>query len=187
MMQTLQASKLLHTARIRARRLGWTTALATIIAIGFGFAAILITVQPRGAGTLDYWPWTWMNSRLGAALAANIRAPEAPDGMLRAALAIGGAVVLGLVWLQSRFVGWPLSPYGFLIASTYYTNTMMWASIFIGWLAATVVLRYGGLKLFRQLRPIALGLVLGYYIMKLPITVLSAIFGVTQRWGLAAY
>ena len=92
-----------------------------------------------------------------------------------------------LVWLQSRFVGWPLSPYGFLIASTYMTNRMMWASTFIGWLAATVVLRYGGLRLFRQLRPIALGLVLGYYITKLPITVLSAVFGVTQRWGLFSY
>jgi hypothetical protein len=63
----------------------------------------------------------------------------------------------------------------------------MWASIFIGWAAATLVLRYGGLRLFRQLRPIALGLVLGYYLTKLPITVLSALFGVTQRWGLFSY
>ena len=185
--QMLQASKLLHTAGIRARRFGWVTALAVAIAIVFGLAAILVTVHRRGASTLDYWPWSWPNWSVCETLAANIRSPEAPEGILRAALGVGGGVVLLLVWLQSRFVGWPLSPYGFLIASTYMTNRMMWASIFIGWLAATVVLRYGGLKMFRQLRPIALGLVLGYYITKLPITVLSAVFGVTQRWGLFSY
>ena len=187
MPQMLQASKLLHVARIRARRFGWATALAVAIAIVFGLAAILVTVQRRGASTLDSWPWSWPNWSICQVLAANIRSPEAPEGVLRAALGVGGGVVLLLVWLQSRFVGWPLSPYGFLIASTYMTNRMMWASTFIGWLAATVVLRYGGLRLFRQLRPIALGLVLGYYITKLPITVLSAVFGVTQRWGLFSY
>jgi hypothetical protein len=185
--QMLQASKLLHTARIRARRLGWATALAVVIAIGAGFAAILVTVQRHGAGTLDNWPWSWPNWSICQTLAANVQSPEEPDGFLRVALGLGGGVVLLLVWLQSRFVGWPLSPYGFIIASTYMTNRMMWASIFIGWAAATLVLRYGGLRLFRQLRPIALGLVLGYYLTKLPITVLSAVFGVTQRWGLFSY
>jgi len=62
-------------------------------------------------------------------------------------------------------------------------NHMMWVSVFIGWAAAAIVLRYGGLRLFRTVRPVFLGLVLGYYLPKLPITVLSAIFGITQRWA----
>jgi hypothetical protein len=110
-----------------------------------------------------------------------------PDTWLQTAMGIGAAFVLLLVWLQSSFVWWPLSPYGFLMGGTYMVNHMMWSSTFVGWLAATIVLRYGGLRLFRELRPLFLGLVLGYYITKLPITVLSAVFGVTQRWGLFSY
>ncbi len=132
-------------------------------------------------------PWTWPNWSIYVPLAANLRDPAAAQAHLGLAMGAGAAVVLLTTYLQSRCMWWPLSPYGFVIASTYMTNHMMWASVFIGWLAATLALRYGGLRPFRSLQPIALGLVLGYYITKLPITVLSAIFGVTQRWGLFAY
>ncbi len=93
----------------------------------------------------------------------------------------------GLVWLQSRFLWWPLSPFGFFIGSSYIMNHVMWVSIFLGWLAASLTLRYGGLRLFRELRPIALGLVLGYYIMKLPVTVLCAILHIQGTGGSFAY
>jgi hypothetical protein len=185
--QMLHSSKLFHTARIRARFFAWAAALAVVVAIAFGLSAILMTIPRHGAGSLDQWPWTWTNWSIYAPMASNLRAPESADGWLRAALAAGGGFVLLLVWLQGRFVWWPISPYGFLIASSYMMNHMMWASILIGWACAALVLRYGGLRRFRDLRPFFLGLVLGYYITKLPITALSAVFGVTQRWGSFAY
>jgi len=185
--QILHSGKLFHLARIQARRFIWAAALATLLTITCGLMAILLTLHRRGAGALDAWPWTWPDWSICAPLASNVRDPGRPENWLRVAMALGAAFVLAVVWLQSRFVWWPISPYGFLIASTYMMNHMMWASTFIGWAAATLVLRYGGPRLFRQLRPLFLGLVLGYYITKLPITVLSAVFGVTQRWGLFAY
>ena len=185
--QILNSIKLFQVARIRARSFNWAAALATLVAIIFGLIAILVTIQRHGAGTLDAWPWTWPNWSICQPLASNLRDPTMPDTWLQTAMGIGAAFVLLLVWLQSSFVWWPLSPYGFLMGGTYMVNHMMWSSTFVGWLAATIVLRYGGLRLFRELRPLFLGLVLGYYITKLPITVLSAVFGVTQRWGLFSY
>jgi hypothetical protein len=185
--QMLNAGKLFHSAGIRARRFTGAAAVAVAIAIVSGLVALLLTIQPRGASTMDQWPWSWPGWSICSPLAENIRSPRPADTWLRSALGLGAGFVLLMVWLQSRFLWWPLSPYGFLIASTYLMNHMMWASIFIGWLAAAIVLRYGGLRLFRQLRPLFLGLVLGYYITKLPITALSALLGVTQRWGLFSY
>ena len=185
--QMLHSSKLFHAAHIQARRFTPAAALAVVLAIVCGLVALLATIHRHGAGTLDQWPWTWPGWSICAPLAAQMRDPSQPDAWLQGALGLGAAFVLGLVWLQSRFVWWPLSPYGFLIASSYMMNHMMWASTFLGWAAATLVLRYGGPRLFHRLRPVFLGLVLGYYLTKLPITVLSAIFGVTQRWGLFAY
>jgi hypothetical protein len=185
--QMLHSSKLFHTARIRARLFTCAAALAVVVAVGFGLAALLVTIPRHGAGSLDQWPWTWTSWSIYVPMAANLRVPQMPEAWLQAALGIGGSFVLLLVWLQGRFVGWPVSPYGFLIASSYMMNHMMWTSILIGWACAATVLRYGGLRRFRALRPFFLGLVLGYYITKLPITALSAILGVTQRWGSFAY
>ncbi len=187
MPQMVHSSKLFQTARIRGRSFAWAAALATAVAIAFGLVAILFTIHRHGANALDQWPWTWPSWSICAPLAANLESPAMPDNWLRGALGIGAGFVLILVWLQSRFVWWPLSPYGFLIASTYMMNHMMWVSVFLGWAAAVIVLRYGGLRLFREVRPVFLGLVLGYYLPKLPITALSAIFGITQRWGSFAY
>jgi hypothetical protein len=185
--QMLHSSKLLHSAKIRARSFAWAAGLGVVITVVFGLIAILMTLHGPGVGLLDEWPWTWPGWSIFEPMAANLRVPQMPEGWLQAALGIGGSFVLLLVWVQSRFVWWPISPYGFLLASSYMTNHMMWTSIFLGWACAAIVLRYGGLRRFRDLRPFFLGLVLGYYITKLPITVLSAIFGVSQRTGSFAY
>ena len=36
-----------------------------------------------------------------------------------------------------------------------------WSSMFIAWLIKLIILRYGGSKLYRKLRPLFLGMVLG--------------------------
>ena len=131
--------------------------------------------------SLPLWPWAWPRWYVCGPLAAEVRSPSLPDPWMRGGLGLGAVFVLALVWLQSRFLWWPLSPYGFFIGGTYLMNHMMWSSIFLGWLASSLTLRYGGLRLFRQLRPIFLGLVLGYYIMKLPIAILSACLGITEE------
>ncbi len=185
--QMLHVGKLFHTSRIRGRGFSWLAAIGVTIAIVLGFITLLSTVEPRGAGSLSVWPWIWPNWYVSGALSWNLRSPVMPDPWMRGALGLGVAFVLGLVWLQGRFLWWPLSPFGFFIGSSYIMNHVMWVSIFLGWLAASVTLRYGGLRLFRQLRPIALGLVLGYYIMKLPVTILCAILHIQGTGGSFAY
>ncbi len=73
-----------------------------------------------------------------------------------------------------------MSPVGFLIASSYETNRSMWVSVFIAWVISTVVRRYGGLRLFRTLRPAFLGLVLGDLLTKGVLTIISSILGITR-------
>jgi hypothetical protein len=38
---------------------------------------------------------------------------------------------------------------------------MYWSPFFIGWLGKTLVTRYGGLRLYRQTMPIAIGFIAG--------------------------
>ncbi|MEW6218905.1 MAG: DUF6785 family protein, partial [Thermodesulfobacteriota bacterium] len=77
---------------------------------------------------------------------------------------IGGLVMLALVVAYHRFPWWPLHPLGYLAA---YSSAMrlVWFSCFLGWLANSLVMRYGGIGLFNRLRLLFIGLVVGDLVM----------------------
>ena len=56
----------------------------------------------------------------------------------------------------------------------------MWVSVFIAWALSTLIRRYGGLRLFRTLRPAFLGLVLGDLLTKGALAIVSSVLGITQ-------
>jgi len=73
-------------------------------------------------------------------------------------------------------IWWPISPIGYLIASTYTANYILWINAFIAWMFASQVKRYGGLRLYRQFRPIFIGLILGDYLPSGFFAILDTIF-----------
>ena len=75
---------------------------------------------------------------------------------------VGMAVVLLLGLLRTRFTWWPLHPIGYAVGSTD-TMTWIWFPVLLGWLVKVLILRYGGVKVYRQALPFFIGLVLGDY------------------------
>jgi hypothetical protein len=65
--------------------------------------------------------------------------------------------------LRMTFTWWPLHPIGFVMLGTspWGPAGRLWFSLFIGWLAKAVILRLGGLKLFRDAKPFFIGMILG--------------------------
>ncbi len=55
---------------------------------------------------------------------------------------------------------WPLHPIGMLLVGHYYSQ-IAWASVMIGWSIKVLCIHYGGATLFRRLRPLFLGIILG--------------------------
>ena len=73
---------------------------------------------------------------------------------------IGFGITLCLALAAARFAGWPFVPVGYLLATTWY-GQVAWYSLLLGWLAKTLVLRFGGATLFTKLRPLFIGLIVG--------------------------
>jgi hypothetical protein len=59
-----------------------------------------------------------------------------------------------------RWVAWPLLPVGFVTSHGAFIG-YVWFSIFLGWMAKVLIVRFGGVKLFQSARPFFLGLILG--------------------------
>jgi hypothetical protein len=181
--QMMNSFKLVHSARLRGRVFSAATFVAIAVIFTVGIPALLKVIYARGATALPNWPFTSYPQWGFGELDATLRVPEPANNWLRLAVVLGAGFTLLLVWLHTQFVWWPVSPVGFLIASSYETNRSLWVNVFIAWALTTAIRRYGGLRLFRSFRPAFLGLVLGQYLPSGVFAILSSIFGITQAAG----
>ena len=73
-----------------------------------------------------------------------------------------GAVVMGLLMVaRHRFVWWPFHPIAFPISVA---ANKMFLSILLAWAIKSAALKYGGPRLFKALRPLFLGLIIGEWV-----------------------
>ncbi len=68
-----------------------------------------------------------------------------------------------MAFLRGRFYWFPLHPIGLAYQATAGTS-IYWFSLFLVWLAKLVILRYGGIRAYRQGKPFFFGLGIGYVV-----------------------
>jgi hypothetical protein len=189
MPQMMTSFKLGRVGRLRGPSLTKASALAVVIVVVVGLAALLKLVHTYGASgaqSMWGWPFSSFSERAFGELETSLQSPEPADNWLRAATAIGAATTLLLTWLRAAFVWWPVSPVGFLIATSWPMRMLIWANVFVGWMLNRLVVRFGGLALFRRLRPAFLGLVLGDVFARAALAALAAALGVESgSWASA--
>ncbi len=75
-------------------------------------------------------------------------------------MSIGFVITAALQFASLRWVAWPLLPVGYLASTTWYMD-VGWFSLLLGWAAKILIGRFGGATLYRQARPLFIGLVFG--------------------------
>ena len=154
--------KLAEVLPRRKRALFPAMMLAVILALGASGYLIMTWAYGVGGSTLNNWffisgpsaPYKWIASLL--------QHPQPPSLWGAILIAAGAGLMLLLTYLRQRFVWWPLHPLGFAIAPVWIMD-QLWLTIFISWALKTIILRYGGPRLFERARPFFLGLILGQF------------------------
>jgi hypothetical protein len=77
---------------------------------------------------------------------------------------VGAGVMLLLTYMQRLFFWWPLHPLGFL-AQGGWIMQQLWFSFFLAWLVKTVVLHYGGGRVYRKARVVFIGIIVGLLVV----------------------
>ncbi len=170
-------------------------------AIGFGVLAAFVTALVFGAlgflwmayfqgegyfhahistGTMPLW--AFYRTRGKALDIGYIHTPEA------VACVVGVAVMAMLLVARSKWLRFPVHPLGYLVwclaplhgaFAQHQTVThvnMVWGPMLIAWFAKRTVIRYGGMKLYRKLLPIAYGMIIGHLLMYVFWTLAHAYF-----------
>jgi len=138
--------------------------VALVLAVAVSFASMLALCHKYGLRDLQV---DWETQTTVGVYENVQRLLEAPAGanewIIGFALA-GAAIMFVLVVCYQRFYWWPIHPIGYL---TMYSSAMriLWFSFLIGWMCNQLTLRYGGVALFRRVRMLFVGLIIGDLLM----------------------
>lgn len=75
-------------------------------------------------------------------------------------MAIGFVVMVGLEAASLRWSAWPLLPVGYVTSYGAFIGNA-WFSVFVGWIAKVLIVRFGGASLFQRARPLFVGIIFG--------------------------
>jgi hypothetical protein len=164
MPQMMNSFKLVRSEKISGRGFTAAVAVAVIVMLAAGVPAMLKMIYSNGGTKLGDWPFSMWPRDGFAEVDVSLRNPESADNRLRLAIAAGAGIMLGLSWLQLNVVWWPISPIGYIMASSWAMDNILWGAAFAGWLIVAITKRFGSLPLYRRLRPAFIGLVIGNYV-----------------------
>jgi len=160
------------------RKLTWALILAIVLGVIISFAIALMIWYHYGAGSkTDSWR-TYMGRQPFDQLKDALSTPVKTDIPGTMAAGAGFAITTALLLLRAQFTWWVFHPVGYAIANTP-TMNQIWLPFFIAWVAKIVVLRYGGIRLYRQSLPFFYGVIVGDFVAGGLTTVIGCFTGIS--------
>ena len=151
------------------------------IIVAFCVSAVIHLWLPYHKGALNMYSYTYWGNPLWG-FQDNVSAIERSSGQealwtMFAFFIVGIVVATFLAIMRTLFWWWPLHPLGYALSASW-TMIVFWCPVLVAWAIKQPVIRYGGMKVYRRLRPLFLGMIFGEFGMAVIWTVVSWIFGV---------
>lgn len=127
----------------------------------------------------------WRGEEMMQTLSTWLQNPTPPNPGALIAIGAGFGITLLLGAARANFAGWPFHPVAYALSASWSIH-IVWMPMLIAWGVKLVVLRYGGLRMYRRALPLFFGLILGETIVGCGWTLVGLIFGVATYsfWGL---
>lgn len=181
---SIEGVQMAHRSRSSSRALVTAIVLATLV------------------GTISvFWGWLHYAYQLGVAsqwgggdhrgveMVSNLQSwvqnPTQPNPGALIGIGTGFAITMLLGLARTTFIGWPFHPVAYALSASWSIH-IVWMPMLLAWIAKSLILRYGGLRLYRQALPFFYGLILGESVIGCGWTFIGLIFGVPTYsfWGL---
>ncbi len=154
----LEAFKMGEQLKMDNRRLALALILATAFGMLVAFWAYFDLCYRHGADTYSFgWGTSWSFNRLHSWLTNPLTAEHGETAWK----GFGAGFVVLLSILRARFVWWPIHPVAYPLSSPGWGSDYTWSSIFISWLAKSLILKYGGHRVYSKAAYFFVGLILG--------------------------
>ena len=140
---------------------GW---LAAAVFAAFGASYVVSTIftlwlgYTDGAYNFSAYPFTYYSRRIFDRVVYRMSHPWQIDPHRLMFMCAGMVLMAVLTFMRYRFAWWRLNPMGFALPRL----TWQVFSLFLAWVAKTLILQLGGVQLYRKSQPFFIGLIVGY-------------------------
>lgn len=164
---TFGASTLAHIAqmgarlKLKTRALFWTTMCALVLSLIISAVFTLYLGYMHGAYNFNVYTFNSGNVVIFSNVVKKLQNPfgASPDRLMFFGIGVLLTVLCGV--LRYRFLQWPVSPIGLTVFTTGILQRQVF-TVFAAWLVKFILLKIGGIGLYRQSLPLFMGLMLGY-------------------------
>jgi hypothetical protein len=172
----LDALKMGPEGGLRVSQVAFALMLATVLGVIIS-AVIAVTLFTNLGAVARIDAWRGLAGlRAFDAASSLMLAPRDPDPAGAAAVGFGMLTVFALMAARVQWVWWPFHPIGYAMANTP-TMNYAWVSMLVAWAAKVIIVRTGGMRLYRQALPFFLGLIAGDFLGGGSTTLAAILFG----------
>lgn len=159
----MQSMKLADHGALPRRSLAKALVLSILVAVVSSYISYLRLMYVHGGSTLHEWFTTYYTRNLYCNWTMQLLEGGEPARLGSfLTMGAGAASLTALTYLHHTFLWWPLHPIGYLMGASW-PMINFWFPVFVGWVCKTLVLHYGGPRVYRRLLPGFLGLVLAEF------------------------
>ena len=162
MTSTANSLKLADSVKVNKRRLFWALQVAIVVCLISSAWGALYLGYRHGGINLSSWQFGWLSSYTYNWATNALKTGVEVTSTDFIFIGIGALAMITVTFLQHLFFWWPLHPIGLAIGLTH-PVFHTWFSVFLAWLLKLVIVKLGGIKLYRRARPFFLGMVLGVF------------------------
>lgn len=161
----IEAFRLAESGGLKRRSTSWIMLLAMLVGTLAGLYFCLTVWYQFGAGSAKVEPWrTGQGAQPFREAEGYLNNPPLFNPVGLGFCGIGIAFAMFLSFMRVQFIWFPFHPVGYALANTG-TMYWLWMPFLLAWLCKVLLIRYGGIKTYRQALPFFLGLVLGDYVI----------------------
>ena len=142
----------------------WTSGLMVfgVMAAFVGFWAYLILMYHYGQSARVQYPYKGEPFKTLSGWLHNPYVPGEPGEFW--AIFVGFALAAALQGLRILLPWWPLHPLAYAVSSSWQVN-LVWLPLTMAWVIKSVLLRFGGMRAFKNSLPFFFGLMLGQFVV----------------------
>ena len=142
------------------RPLFWAMILALIVGLAASIWMVMFLSHRYGALNLKIvGGWQGDYAYIGNL----IRSPTGPHLWGWINTGIGAAIMALLMMARWRYIWWPLHPLGYPVSPIVIMDHL-WFNMFLAWFIKIIVLKYGGVALYKKTRPFFIGMIAGHIV-----------------------
>ncbi|MFO7945288.1 MAG: DUF6785 family protein [Armatimonadota bacterium] len=162
-----ESLKIGSKTKITVRRMALILMVAVIIGTGVSWWMHITTAYQYGSnilegGTTQGGQRVQMMKRAYETLAGWTMRPAGPDRTRAGFTLLGLATVLAIAALRRAYLQFPLHPLGVLMALTG-PGSLTWGPLLVIYIIKVSVMRIGGMRLYRRLVPLFIGIAIGHF------------------------